>query len=105
MSLDQEFYAESHYDLFGHWPLPAADGSRNCIHPLHDRLQRLIDGPGVDVEIPFDAREVIDDDSEYAIVSREKYQEAVRNVRSELRELDEEDRFIARDPAHKRLLF
>lgn len=105
MRVDREFYADTHYDLFGHVPIPAADGSANCIHPMHDQLQRIIDGPGTVVQIPYEPREVIDDDSEIAVLSRERYDEAVRRIRSELRELDVEDAFLARDPAHKRILF
>lgn len=102
MESDYERYQQEHYDLFGHWPLPALDGSGRCTHELHDRIHARIDAPGVDVVLPFDSRSVIDDDSEVAVVSREKYQEAVGRIRAELRSWDEEDAFATRE---HRLLF
>ena len=93
MDHEREFYSQQHYDLFGHWPLVGLDGDPRCIHPMHDKLQRMIDAPGVDVELPFNPQEVIDDDSDVAVLSRQRYDEAVRRIRSELKALDEEDAF------------
>lgn len=96
MSADREFYEQQHYDLFGHWPLMGLDGDPRCVHPMHDKIQRMIDAPGVDLELPFHPNEVIDDDSDLAVLSRQRYQEAVSRIRSELRAMDEEDAYKGR---------
>lgn len=96
-------YRQEHVKIHGHLPVPALDGSRFCIHPNHDFVERIGTAPGVDVEIPFDFHPMHTEDDEEIVAMKRAYDARVEQIREQIAEADEMDAFKARE--NKKRLF
>lgn len=86
-----ERYCTNHEAEFGHQPVRDLAGGALCVHPVHDDLRRLIDGPGVDLDVSFDPHEVLADDDPRVVRFHEDYDRAVETNRQWIAELEEDD--------------
>lgn len=99
---DRENYVHEHILIFGHVPLLDLTGRHQCTHVMHSVLEQVISAPGVDVEIPFESREVETEDDPGVIELGRRYDARVEQFKDKIADLDEREAFIAR-PVRKRL--
>lgn len=104
MSDDERWnYRQEHMKIHGHYPIPSLDGRKYCIHPQHDAVERILDAPGVDIEIPFEFRSMFTEDDGWVQEAKGAYDKRVAQIREQIAEAEEEDAFEQRE--NKRRLF
>lgn len=85
-------YSEDHVAEFGHRPVRGIGGGKLCTHPDHDAIRRLIDGPGVDLDMSFDPHQVIADDDPRLLAFNEDYDRAVQMHKQVIAEWEIDDK-------------
>jgi hypothetical protein len=85
-------YVDEHEAIHGHKPLRDLLSGKLCTHPSHDEARRIIDGPGVNVQIAFDPHELISDDDPRVLKFQRDYEMAVAENKLRIAEMDDEDR-------------
>jgi len=90
---DKDAYRKEHVLIFGHNPVPDLGRGRQCGHPMHDYIGYMMDMPGVDVEIPFDAHEIITEDDPEATAFQEIYEKETDKWRDVIKEVEEREAY------------
>ena len=80
---------EEHFRIFGHQHMPDLRTGA-CIHPDHDVIRAMIEAPGVDIEIPFEAAEVLTEDDEPVVQFNVNYEGRVQHFRDRIAEIEAE---------------
>lgn len=89
---DRFEYEREHERIFGHRPLPDATGKHQCIHPIHDRMQRMIEAPGVNLIVQFPYQEMISDDDDIVLDAHKEYDKEVDHWRDEIQRVEAEEK-------------
>ncbi len=105
---DREQYVFEHVRIFGHVPILDLSGRHHCSHPGHRQLEALLNAPGVDIEVPFNPREVQTEDDPAVIAAKTRYEGRVAHYRDRVGEIEEREAFEKRaeeshDGSKKRL--
>ena len=90
MSNDSQ-YISDHMELFGHYPIPDLATGQGCCHPSHDTLTRLMNGPGVELDVDFMFRSMVSDDDPIFDEYHRKYGEKVQEYKDRIQEIEAED--------------
>lgn len=55
---EYEQFEHQHRQIFGHTPVPDLAGKILCVHPLCERLQRMVSAPGVEITLPYRPQDI-----------------------------------------------
>lgn len=84
-------YISDHLTLFGHYPVPDLATGQGCCHPVHDKMTRIINGPGVELDIDFMFRNMVSDDDPIFDDYQKKYDAKVAEYKDRIKEIESED--------------
>lgn len=84
---DLEQYREEHWNIFGH--LPPDDPSERCEHPIHAAVRQAMNG--MTLEVPFDASDVVSDDSIVGEERQNRYNDIYQATKELQRQIREEE--------------
>lgn len=92
ISEDDAFeYEREHERIFGHRPVADLSGRHMCVHPLHDAMQRMIESPGVNLQVQFEYRDMISDDDEVVVDAWSKYDRDVDGWKDQIKRVEAEE--------------
>lgn len=102
---EREQYVFEHVRIFGHVPILDLSGRHQCSHPGHRELEAILNAPGVDIELPFNPREVATEDDPAVIAAKERYEDRVEHYRARIAAIEEREAFVNRPDLEKKRLF